>query len=302
MSEIQYNIISTKNNNTISLNRRSFFKTAAVAGLTITGIDLSRAGNTNEREVEFYGILYDSTRCVGCRACESACAEAHGFPVPEDELTLDVLRNTSETKRSVINQITSSKGEVFIRKMCMHCNEPACVAACLTQAMYKTREGPVVWRGEKCMGCRYCMVSCPFNIPKFEYYSANPKIQKCDMCYERIVKGEKPVCVENCGDALYFGTRRELIAEARKRITENPDKYIDTIYGEKVAGNTSTLYVSAVQFNELGFNDKIANSSYPAMTKGFLYSVPSVFVLIPTLLLGIHEATKINQNKNNENE
>ena len=106
----------------------------------------------------------------------------------------------------------------MVKKQCMHCNEPACAAACLTQAMYKTKEGPVIWRGDKCMGCRYCMVSCPFDIPKFEYHSANPKIQKCDLCYDRIIKGEIPACVEICGEALTFGTRRELIAKPEKEL------------------------------------------------------------------------------------
>ena len=185
----------------------------------------------------------------------------------------------------------------------MHCNEPACAAACLTQAMYKTKEGPVIWRGDKCMGCRYCMVSCPFDVPKFEYHSANPKIQKCDMCYDRVIKGEKPSCTEACpGEAIVFGTRRELIAEARKRIAENPGTYIDQIYGENTAGGTGNLYLSPAPFKEVGFNPKIQNSSYPALSKGFLYSVPAVFVLLPTLLLGIHEATKNNQSKDEEND
>lgn len=185
----------------------------------------------------------------------------------------------------------------------MHCNEPACTAACLTQAMYKTKEGPVIWRESKCMGCRYCMVSCPFDIPKFEFHSANPKIQKCDLCYDRFKEGKIPACAETCpAEALKFGTRRELIAEARKRIFENPKDYINQIYGEEVAGGTGLLYLSAAPFNEQGFDPKIQNSSYPALTKGFLYSVPSVDVLLPPLLLGIYAATKNNNSKEEDNE
>ena len=125
----------------------------------------------------------------------------------------------------------------------MHCNEPACAAACLTQAMHKTSEGPVIWREDKCMGCRYCMVSCPFDVPKFEYNSANPEVTKCTMCAERQQNGQIPACVENCpAEALVFGTRRELLAEARTRIAENPELYYDHIYGETEAGGTSFLY------------------------------------------------------------
>jgi Fe-S-cluster-containing dehydrogenase component len=169
--------------------------------------------------------------------------------------------------------------------------------------MHKTEEGPVTWREEKCMGCRYCMVSCPFDIPKFEYHSANPKITKCTMCYDRLMEGKIPACVEACeADALVFGTRRELIKEARKRIHDNPELYVDHIFGEKEAGGTAFLYLSPVPFEELGFNTRVQKTSYPELSKGFLYSVPTIFVLWPALLLGIHEATKNNNTKELENE
>lgn len=287
----------------MDINRRSFFKSIAVTGLTVIGsASLGSESRNEEGQKEFYGILYDSNYCVGCRSCEAACAEAHQLPVPEDELTAGVLRKTSEKQRCVINAISTEQGEMYVKTQCMHCNEPACVAACLTKAMYKTKEGPVIWREEKCMGCRYCMVSCPFDVPKFEYHSSNPKIQKCDMCYDRIIKGEKPACVEACGGALFFGTRRELIAEARKRIAENPGMYTDQIYGESIAGGTSALYLTPVPHKEMGLDTAIQDSSYPALTKGFLYSVPAVFVLVPTLLLGIHEATKSKQKKEDDYE
>ena len=118
------------------------------------------------------------------------------------------------------------------------------------------------------------------------------------MCFERLEEGKLPACVENCpAEALMFGTRKELLAEAHKRIAENPDVYYNHIYGETEAGGTSFLYLSPVPFEELGFNTNIQKASYPALTKGFLYAVPSVFVLAPSLLLGIHEATKSNQKK-----
>jgi len=287
----------------MSIDRRNFFKAIGIAGITLTVGKSLGATSPKSNEIEFRGMLYDATRCAGCQECERACAKAHNLPEPVDEVKVDVLRKTSEFQRCVINNYTTSKGEVFVRNQCMHCNEPACAAACLTQAMYKTKEGPVIWRGDKCMGCRYCMVSCPFDVPKFEFHSANPKIQKCDMCYDRIIKGQKPSCAEACpAEALIFGTRRELLAEARKRVAENPKDYNDQIYGENVAGGTGYLYLSSAPFNEVGFNTKLQNTSYPALSKGFLYSVPSVFVLLPPLLLGIHEATKNNHPKEEENE
>ena len=285
----------------MGLDRRLFFKVLGATGVTLAIGQESMARSTGKKEVEFYGILYDSTRCVGCRTCEYECAKAHGLPEPSSEVA--AIRKTDETCNTVVNTYQTSKGEAYIKRQCMHCNQPACVAACLTQAMHKDESGPVTWNGDKCMGCRYCMVSCPFDSPKFEFHSANPKIQKCDMCFERQKAGEKPTCVTNCpNEALMYGTRRELIKEARRRIYEKPDLYVDYIYGEREAGGTGWLYLASVPFEELGMSTKLQQTSYPALTKGFLYSVPSVFVLFPTILLGIHQATKNNQHKKEEDE
>lgn len=242
---------------------------------------------------EFMGVLYDASRCVGCQSCEYACAAAHNLPEPTDSPEAGIIRKASETQQNVINLYNTSKGEVYVKQQCMHCNSPACASACLTNAMHKTHTGPVIWRGNKCMGCRYCMVSCPFDIPKFEYHSPNPEIRKCDMCFDRLKEGLMPACVTECpAEALMFGTRREMIKEARRRIHDNPDVYYDHIYGEHEAGGTGFLYLSPVPFEELGFNTSIQKSSYPELSKGFLYSVPTIFVLWPAILLGIREATK----------
>lgn len=286
----------------MDLDRRSFFKVMGATGICLAVGKGLNASPKSTADKEFCGVLYDSVRCEGCRGCEYDCAEANGLPEPIPTKEIKGLRKPDEFHRTVINEFKTSKGIVYSKMQCMHCCEPACAAACLTQAMKKTPEGPVIWRADKCMGCRYCMVSCPFDIPKFEYHSANPKIEKCTMCFEtRVQKGELPACVENCpNEALTFGTRRELIAEARRRIYESPDKYADQIYGEHEAGGTCWLHISPVPFNELGIKE-VQTESYPALTKGFLYAVPSVFVLVPALLMGIQQATKRN-NPNEENE
>ena len=287
----------------MTVNRRSFFKVLGVTGVALAIGKESLAAPGTKSSKEFSGILYDSTRCAGCQTCESACAEANGLPEPVGSIEAGVVRDTDESHRTVVNAYNSTKGEAYVKKQCMHCNEPACTAACLTQAMYKTEEGAVIWRGDKCMGCRYCMVSCPFDIPKFEYHSANPKIEKCNMCFPRLSEGKIPACVENCpAEALIFGKRRDLIKEARKRINDNPDQYEDHIYGEHEAGGTGFLYLSAVPFNELGFSTTLQTESYPSLSKGFLYSVPTIFVLWPAMLLGLREATKSNNNNSDSDE
>jgi len=288
----------------MDLHRRDFFKVLGATGITLAvGKDL-QAAPKGKSEVEFHGVLYDAARCKGCRGCEYDCADANNLPVPIPTKDIKGLRKPDDKHRTVVNEYKTSKGIVYAKMQCMHCNEPACGAACLTQAMTKTQEGAVIWRGDKCMGCRYCMVSCPFDIPKFEYHSPNPKIEKCTMCFEtRVQKGELPACVENCpNEALMFGTRRELITEARRRIYEKPDLYYNQIYGEHEAGGTCWLYLSPVPFKEIGLNTSIQTASYPALTKGFLYTVPSVFVLVPALLLGIQQATKKDNPENESND
>jgi formate dehydrogenase iron-sulfur subunit len=286
----------------MNMDRKNFIRALGMTGFSLAFGKEVKASPKKET-IEFKAILYDSTRCAGCQSCEYACAEAHGLPVPTDVPEAGVKRNTDEVHRTVVNAFSTSNGEMCLKKQCMHCNEPACVAACLTQAMYKTKEGPVIWRSEKCMGCRYCMVSCPFDIPKFEYHSPNPKIEKCTMCYGKLQEGKLPVCVENCpAEALMFGTRQEMIKEARKRIAENPDQYFDHIYGEHEAGGTSFLYIATVPFAELGLPENLGKESYPSKSKGFLYAVPTVFVLWPALMLGLREATKNNNINPEENE
>jgi len=289
----------------MAIDRRNFFRALGLTGVALgTGKKLGATPEKSE-DKEFYGILYDATRCVGCQSCELACALANDLPEPdpEDYPMPGTIRKTNENRRSVINAHETSKGEIYVKNQCMHCNQPACASACLTKAMYKTEEGPVIWRDEKCMGCRYCMVSCPFDVPKFEYHSPNPDIVKCNMCFDRVKEGELPACVADCpAEALTFGLRRELIAEARRRIHEDPDTYYDGIYGEHEAGGTGILYLSPVPFEELGLNTGLQKKSYPELTKGFLYSVPSIFVLWPAMLLGIHNATKNNAKTTEDDE
>lgn len=279
-------------------DRRSFLK------LLGGGIAAAATGNLltprrSKAEVqadssEFFGVLVDTTRCVGCRSCEAACAEANHLPIPDinDQSVFERKRETTVSQWTVVNRYETEKGEVFVKKQCMHCNQPGCVAACLVKAMEKRKEGPVTWN-TNCMGCRYCMPSCPFEIPRFEFDSPNPKIQKCNLCWERLKKGEKPACVENCPEgALLFGPRRELIEEANRRIYQNPENYIKHIYGEHEVGGTGYLYLSKVPFEQIGFRTDLGTTPYPEYTKGFLYSVPLVLLLWPAFLIGVNALTK----------
>jgi len=272
------------------MDRRNFLKTAATIGAATLPLKRLNAEKKEEKK-EFVGVLVDTTRCIGCRACEVACSEEHNNFVPDvqKDKAFEKFRDTSDSQWTVVNRFEIEKGEVFVKRQCMHCGQPACTAACLTNAMFKTKDGPVTWDGDKCMGCRFCMVSCPFDIPKFEYHEWNPKIQKCNMCDERLQEGKKPACVEACPtDALMFGTKKELMEVARFRIYNHPDKYVHKIYGEYEVGGTDWLYLSAVPFDQIGFRTDLGTTPYPEYTKEFLFSVPLVLFSVPALLLGLN--------------
>jgi Fe-S-cluster-containing dehydrogenase component len=273
-------------------DRRSLFKLAGAAG------GAALAGTPAEAAVgdpdETYAVLVDLTQCAGCRNCEASCAEANGLPEPDwsDDFSYEKERSTTETQWTAVNRYVTSRGEVFVKRQCMHCVTPACAAGCLTKALYKTDEGPVIWREPKCMGCRYCMVSCPFDVPKFEYHSAVPKIQKCRMCFERVADGGTPACVENCPqEALTFGKRGDLLRLARERIVQNPGQYVDHVYGEHEAGGTGFLYLSPVPFAELGFRTDLGSAALPETTRDFLTAVPMVLVVWPAMMLALRRAT-----------
>lgn len=281
------------------MDRRNFLKTLGI-GVATTLFPKILNAKEKPQEKEFLAVLVDTTRCIGCRTCEYVCATANGLPIPDisDESVFEKERKTSITQWTVVNRYQTEKGEVFRKIQCMHCNQPACATACLVKAMFKTREGPVIWRGRKCMGCRFCMISCPFDVPKFEYNNPNPRIQKCILCYERLQKGQKPACVENCPtEALTFGPRRELIEEARKRIYQEPNNYIHRIYGEYEVGGTGWLYLSSVPFEQIGLRTDLGTTPYPEFTKGFLYGVPVVLILWPVFLLGVSHMTKREEEK-----
>ncbi|MFN7995957.1 MAG: 4Fe-4S dicluster domain-containing protein [Bryobacteraceae bacterium] len=224
-------------------------------------------------------ILYDSTLCVGCKACEGACAERWHLPYGE---------KISAESRLSAHKLTTIQafGERYSRRLCMHCAEPACASVCPVGALHKTALGPVVYDAEKCMGCRYCMLACPFQVPVYEWNSRTPRVRKCDMCYDRQRAGRPTACTEACPTgATTCGERDELVAEARKRIAEKPREYYPRIYGLKEAGGTSVLYLSAVPFEQIGLRTNVPQQPLPTLTWRVLSLVPDV-VSVGSVLLG----------------
>ena len=252
------------------------------------------------------GVLHDSVHCIGCRRCEAGCQSVNAdvLPTPDkyvkpgkpfDDLgVLEEKRRTDFQKYTVVNKYACSGGRVVFRKFqCNHCQEPACASACFVKAFVKTPEGPVLYRPELCVGCRYCMIACPFYVPTYDYGSAlNPLVYKCTMCAPRLKKGLLPGCVAACPkDALTFGRRSALVRLAHKRILDNPGLYNEHVYGETEMGGTNWLYLSPVDHAELG-QPALGKTSAPELTSGALGSVAMVAGIWPVLLGGAYFISK----------
>ncbi len=279
----------------MKLGRRTLFKIASVTGpAALIGLPArSRATvYVGTPGVDEASMLVDTTMCVGCRACEAACAEANGLPAPNPGDVFGDVRFTSSTAFTVVNRFEnphSQKDPRYVKRQCMHCVEPACASACPVRALEKLPFGPVTYHPGRCMGCRYCMVACPFEVPKYEYEKAVPAVKKCTFCAARQEQGLRPACAEVCpSNALTFGQRGELLEEARRRIYRDPDRYVHHVYGEHEAGGTNWLYLSDVDFDRLAMNVRVNDASYPQLVKGALSVPPFVMTLWPPLLLGAY--------------
>jgi Fe-S-cluster-containing dehydrogenase component len=200
------------------------------------------------------------------------------------------MRRPDHTALTVVNEYPNPKNADLpydVKVQCMHCDRPACLSACIVGAISKDATGAVTWDTDMCIGCRYCMVACPFQIPAFEYGKAlHPEIRKCDFCIDRQRAGQLPACVETCPvEALTFGQRDELIRTARERIRRSPERYVDHVYGEFEVGGTSWMYLAGRKFTELEF-PKLGTGPVPGTTEAIQHGIFAYFVP-PVALYGL---------------
>jgi Fe-S-cluster-containing dehydrogenase component len=260
-------------------NRRTFLKRAAGLGsLAILGNCAGASATPATVGADPLGVLVDSTRCVGCRRCEKACNQINqdlrrrppdSF---DDKSVFAKPRRMDYSAYTVVNRYENPDGQgkpVYAKIQCMHCLHPACVSACIVGALSKQPNGAVVYDASKCIGCRYCMVACPFQVPGYEYANAlAPQVRKCTFCFEaRTSKGQAPACVQSCPmQVMTFGKRAELLRLARQVLREHPQRYTLHIYGESEVGGTSWMYLSGVPFQKIGF-PRFGSQPIPSFTE-----------------------------------
>jgi formate dehydrogenase iron-sulfur subunit len=230
-------------------------------------------------------ILTDTTLCIGCNECALACKKVN-------KLEADLPRRWDlEDGLSARNwtSVVRGPGQSFVRKQCRHCLEPACAAACPVGALSKTDTGAVVYDGHKCLGCRYCMMACPYNIPRYDWDQRVPYVRKCVLCYDRITAGGQPGCTEACPTkATIFGDRDVLLTEAHRRVREHPGKYINTVWGEDEIGGTSVLYISNVDLSFLAHGVALGRVPIPERTSMAMEAVPFAFTGVVAVMAGVH--------------
>ncbi len=232
-------------------------------------------------------FLIDTTKCTGCRGCQVACkqwnqlkAEKTTFFSGEGYQNPPLMSEYTFTRVKFKDYQKDGQNEfAFYKEMCMHCNEPACASVCPVGAFIKTPEGPVVYNAGRCIGCRFCMIACPFGIPKYEWSKAFPLVRKCTGCYSRIKEGLQPACATACPTAITYGSRSDMLKEAEKRLKNRPGRYHQAIYGKEEAGGTSVLYLTHQPLDELGFK-QVTKRPLPSYTWQALRLVPGIFLTV----------------------
>ena len=282
-------------------SRRTVLRGAALAGAALAAPP-ARARAARAIPPEAVGMLYDSTRCIGCRACVGKCKEANGLPPSRTrDGVYDAPPDLDGTTKNVIKLAVLEDRTAFMKAQCMHCADPACTSVCMIGALHKNpATGVVEYEKDGCVGCRYCQVACPFNVPKFTWHAAAPQIVKCELCRHRadekrggVFAVAHPACCEVCPrEAVVYGTRAGLLDEARRRLAATPDRYEAKIYGERDAGGTQVLYLSArgVPFQRLGLPD-VGDEPAPALAEtvqhGIYYGMIAPVVLFASALVAV---------------
>ena len=270
-------------------NRRIFLK--RLAGAAALAPVLAQAQTSDAAPV---GVLVDTTLCVGCRKCEAACNKINDelprkSPASFDDQTVFASRRRMDAGTfTVVNRYGDASKPVYAKFQCMHCLQPACVSACIVGALSKQENGAVTYDPWKCIGCRYCMVACPFQVPAYEYHNAlTPKVRKCNFCFEKqLAIGKAPACVQSCPmQVMTFGKRSDLIRLGEAKIREHPDRYVPHLYGRDEVGGTAWMYLSSIPFEKI---DLPALGSHPV--PGFTEPVQHLlfkWFLPPLALYGV---------------
>jgi Fe-S-cluster-containing dehydrogenase component len=290
----------------MSISRRNMLKGLATAGATVAAAPVTAlASKPKTLAPDAVGLLYDATKCIGCKACMSACRENAGLEPDARETLWDDPLNLNANAKNIIKLYKGENGaESFMKMQCMQCVDPACTSVCMLGALHKNEKtGVVEYNADRCIGCRYCQVACPFNVPAFEWKSNSPQIVKCELCRNRLEEGKEPACVDVCPrDAVIFGKVDDLLKDAHARIAAQPEKYDAKVYGEKDGGGTQVLYLTSkqVSFASLGLPD-LGEKSVPSLPEKIQHTIYKGFAA-PVALYAVLGAVVFRNRKRGKEE
>jgi Fe-S-cluster-containing dehydrogenase component len=280
------------------MNRRAALKLALAGAAVAAAKPVSAASAPRQAPPDAVGLLYDSTLCIGCKACMVACREANGLE-PDTRASGGLYQapvDLNEKTKTIIKLYDEGGTRSYFKAQCMHCVDPACANACMLGAFKKREYGIVSYDVDYCIGCRYCEVACPFGVPKFEWTKAAPRMVKCELCNHRIAQGRIPACAEVCPRrAVIYGTREGLLREAKARLAANPGKYVQKIYGEHDGGGTQCLYLSHVPFEKVGL-PALGDTSTPTLQRTIQHGIYKGFAA-PVALYGLLGAVMLRNRK-----
>ena len=235
----------------------STLTTGGTVGLGIRRLSASKEPDTSTKTYPELAILVDVSSCIGCKACEVACQQWHDTTPPlltpeeVEKLGFVSYQSLPDLRHDLFmlmkfNEKDTEKGFVwFITKyQCMHCREPGCLIACPAPgAVIQYQNGVVDFDHSKCIGCKMCLVGCPFDVPR---YDANNKPWKCNFCIDRVEAGLEPACAKTCPtNCLTFGLKEDMV-EKGKKIVESLKKrgYENaTLYDPPGVNGTGYIYV-----------------------------------------------------------
>jgi len=249
----------------MAIDRRQFLKIAGLGmGGALLGEGQAVASAQPPGEDEL-AMLYDTTRCIGCRACQNACKGLYGnAPEPDPSGVYDAPQHLSADTWTLIKVREDGPNSdwPFFNYQCMHCTDAACVAVCPTGALFKDERGFVALDQELCNGCGYCTQFCPFGVPhlgKTNLYSGQAKSFKCLFCQDRVRSGVAgPACVEACPTAaLTWGSRGQLLQQAQDRVVDLKIQGMGEarLYGEAEAGGLHRLSILVDKPSAYGLPD-----------------------------------------------
>jgi Fe-S-cluster-containing dehydrogenase component len=314
------------------MNRRDFLKASLGSTAALLGSGTAEARGNLEPAEDAVGMLFDATLCIGCKACVSKCKEVNGMPpvTMGEETQWDSARDLSPKTLNVIKVYREGEAEqkdrvndgfAFEKRSCMHCVDPGCVSVCPVTAMRRNpKTGIVTHHPDVCIGCRTCMVGCPYNVPQYDFDNPFGQIHKCQMCnqtgVERIDQGMTTGCAEVCPTgATLFGSRKVLLEEAKRRMALKPGEtysyprgdvrkpyshhekavptYQQHIWGEKEAGGTNVMHVSAIPFDKLGM-PPLGERSYASISETVQHTLYSYMALPAVALAGLVHVVRRN--------